>query len=149
VTQSRSIAGIFTPRPYGRRGMLRRVGATLGVLALLLQCLVVAVHQPVQAAVLSPFDDPHALCIASGGDSGPAVPDQGAPHMPAHAGVLCPICVSLQAAGPGLLPVLVALVLPMSAASTALLSVADTAAPEPFGQSAANPRAPPVPSESA
>src|SRR5215472_8607203 len=106
VTKSRTIGGMFAPRPYGRWRTARRAGAMLGILALLVQCLVVAVHHPAQAAALSPFDDPHAWCIASGGEGGPSLPDQGAPGAPLHQGVVCPICVSLQAAGPGLLPVL-------------------------------------------
>ena len=143
MARSRNIGGIFTPRPYGRWASVRRTGAVLGVLALLLQCLIVAVHQPAQAAVPSPFDDPHAWCVASGGD-GPALPDGGIPKVPPHAGVICPICVSLQAAGPGLLPVLVAFALPLAVAQPISSVVADATAPEPFGQSAANPRGPPV-----
>ena len=125
---------------------VRRAGATLGVLALLLQCLVVAVHHPAQAEAAWPFQEPGAWCGAIG-ENGPALPDdQTGPKAPLHQGVVCPICVSLQAAGPGLLPVLVALVVPQSAGTPTLLTIADTATPEPFGFLAANPRAPPVPS---
>ena len=143
MTSSRATGGIFTPRPFGRWAAVRRAGAMLGVLALLLQCLVVAVHHPAQAAALSPFDDPHAWCGATAPEDGPSLPDQGAPKTPLHQGVICPVCASLQAAGPGLLPVLVALVLPLSAAEPASSFIVDTAAPEPFGHSAARPRGPP------
>ena len=125
---------------------VRRAGATLGVLALLLQCLIVAVHHPAQAAAAWPFQEPGAFCGAIDA-GGPALPDdQTAPKTPLHQGVVCPICVSLQAAGPGLLPVLVALVVPVPVAAPAPLFVAATVPPEPFGFLAANPRAPPVPS---
>lgn len=116
----------------------------LGILALLVQCLVVAVHQPAQAAPAWPFQDPAAWCGAIGGDSGPELPDQTGPKAPLHHGVFCPICTSLQAAGPGLLPVLVAFVAPLLAPQLAVSVAAATAAPERFGHSAANPRAPPV-----
>jgi hypothetical protein len=113
------------------------------MLALLVQCLVVAIHHPAQAAALSPFDDPHAWCIAGATETGPSLPDQGAPHAPLHQGVVCPICASLQAAGPGLLPVLVALIGPLAIAEPTSSVIVDTAAPEPFGHAAAHPRGPP------
>ncbi|MBV8537117.1 MAG: DUF2946 family protein [Alphaproteobacteria bacterium] len=145
MRSSCGIGGMVAPRLYDRR-VVRRAGAILGMLALLVQCLVVAVHHPAQAAALSPFDDPHAWCVAGAGETGPSLPDQGVPNAPVHqGGLVCPICVSLQAAGPGLLPVLVALVLPLSGAQPVSAAVTDMAAPEPFGQFAAHPRGPPAP----
>jgi hypothetical protein len=132
--------GILTPRRYGRWRALRRAGAVMGVLALLLQCLVVAVHQPAQAGPLLPFQDPAAWCGTIAADDSSQLPDPGAPR---HARVVCPICTSLQAAGPGLLPVQAGLVVPLSVRLPAPPVVADTARVEPFGRLAANPRAPP------
>ncbi len=137
---TRTIGGFLAVR----RTRFRRAGAVLGVLAVLVQCLVIAVHHPAQAAAPSPFDDPHAWCLTSSAEGGPALPDQGAPKAPLHQGVICPICTSLQAAGPGLLPVVAALVQPLSVQRPTPVVVAGTAAPQPFGHSAANPRAPPV-----
>lgn len=125
-----------------RRPWFRRAGAALGMLALLAQCLVFAFHHPAQAAVASPFHDPAAWCGTADRDRVPPS-GQDAPKVPLHHGLVCPICQSLQAAGPGLLPVLVLLIEPTSVRRAAPASV-ETASPALFGRPAANPRAPPI-----
>jgi hypothetical protein len=88
----------------------RRTGALLGALALLVQCLVFAFHQPALAAApSSPFLDPAAWCGPLPG-SPDGAPDHG--KAPLHAGLICPICQSLQAAGTGLVPPSITLALP-------------------------------------
>jgi Protein of unknown function (DUF2946) len=123
--------------------VFRRVGATLGVLAILFQCLVLAVHQPAQAAPLLPFQDPGAWCGALADTASGTLPDDGIPKSAPHAPLVCPICQTLHVAATGLLPVLVALVLPVRVAEPHEYA-AHTSSPDPFGYFAANPRAPPA-----
>ena len=127
-----------------QRTRFRRTGAALAMFALLVQCLVLAFHHPAQAASYVPFQDPGAFCGAVPFDGGgPAAPDETGSKAPVQRGVVCPICLSLHAAGTGVLPVLVALVVPGAVREPSPLAVRSDA-PAPFGRSTANPRAPPV-----
>lgn len=131
------------PRRSRRPRTFRRVGATLGVLAILFQCLILAVHQPAQAGPFSPFQEPGAWCGALAGNASSTLPDDGAPKSAPHGALVCPICQTLHMAATGLLPVLVALVLPVRAVEPHEYA-ADLSSPDPFGYLAANPRAPPA-----
>lgn len=142
VTQPHRIGGILTARSRRWWMLARRGGAAMGLLGLLLQCLLIAVHvPPAEAAALSPFNDPGAWCGAA--DSGQVSPDQTGPKAPLHRPLVCPICTSLQAAGPGLLPVLAMLMAPASVELTAL-PAPHTARLAPFQGFAGTPRAPPI-----
>jgi len=135
---NRSVASLFLfRRPW------RRVGAWLGIAALLIQCLVVAFHQPAQAAALSPFQDPAAWCVTSAGDVPGPAPDHKAPL---HTSIVCPICQVLQACSAGLVPSSAPLVVP---ASIRLQSqpLPEHQTPSPLGHLSANPRGPPAPSD--
>ena len=131
---------VFLMRQSRGRKLLHRTGATLGVLAILFQVLVFAFHRPAQAAVLLPFNDPGAWC---GAGSGGSPSDQGDPKSHQHGVLVCPICQTLHVAATGLVPVLAALVAPVSSA-TPLEAAAETGSSEPFGHSAANPSGPPA-----
>jgi hypothetical protein len=114
VTQTNSITGRQTDRR-----VVRRLGATLGVLALLVQCLVFAFHRPAQAAPLSPFQDPAAWCFSVSAD-GPAGPDQNTAPTPHQGAMVCPICQTLHAAGAVVLPPDFTLVAPLLSSSVVL-----------------------------
>jgi hypothetical protein len=125
----------------GWRHLVRRVGTTLGVLALLLQCLGVAFHRPAQAATGSPFQDPAAWCFSLG--SGPDTPDQNTAPA-SHKGVMvCPICQTLHAAGAAVLSPDFTFIPPLLSSSTVLPPA--TAPPlASRNGSTSQPRAPPT-----
>ena len=139
VTRKRDIGGVMTARPSLR--LFRRAGAALGALALAIQCLLFAFHQPAQATTFSPFQDPAAFCGTTD-HGGAGLPDQGNPKAPLHGGLVCPICQSLHAAGTGLVPPIPVLV-PPAAVQVSPWPAADISGAAPFGQFAASPRAPP------
>jgi len=67
---------------------MRRLGAFLGVLALLLQMGVPLAHDPMGLGALGPFIGAPLCHVGGGGGDQPAAPDKGA---------LCPICLGLAA----------------------------------------------------
>lgn len=129
--------GILTARRRGWRAVVRRVGATLGTLALLLQCLAFVGIQPAKAAPL-PFNDPAAWCGMP--DMAPSAPDDGS--TPLRQGMLCPVCQSVQAAGSGLLPPTLVIVL-STAIELVSLAAIERATPLSPDRSSASPRGPP------
>ena len=133
----RSHSGILTARRRGWRAAVRRVGATLGTLALLLQCLAFVGIQPAKAAPL-PFNDPAAWCGMP--DMAPVAPDDGS--TPLRSGMLCPVCQTVQAAGSGLLPPTLVIVAP-AVIELAPLAAALRATPLSPDRSSASPRGPP------
>jgi hypothetical protein len=145
VRQPHQIGGILATRRARWWTLARSSAALMGVFGLLLQCLILAVHVPPAdaAQLLSPFNDPGAWCGAIADAGGASLPDGTGPKTPLHHPVVCPICVSLQAAGPGLLPVLAMLVVPASV-DVPTPVVIHTVRPAPFQGFAGHPRAPPV-----
>ena len=137
----RRYKGILTARQRGWRHAARRLGATVGTLALLLQCLVFVAHATTQAqAQVSPFNDPAAWCGMP--EMAPAgLPDQD--KSPLRTGPLCPVCQTVQAAAAGLVPPSVVL-LPPSHVELAPLRVVDGAPPATRGHFSASPRGPPI-----
>jgi hypothetical protein len=127
----------LTARRRGWRAVARKVGATLGTLALLLQCLAFVGIQPAKAAPL-PFNDPAAWCGMP--DMAPVAPDDGS--TPLHRGMLCPVCQTVQAAGSGLLPPTLVIVAP-AVIELAPLAAAKRATPLSPDRSSASPRGPP------
>lgn len=139
MKRATTFGGLLSARP--NRRLFRRSGAALGMLALAIQCLLFAFHQPAQAAV-SPFQDPAAWCgTIDHGDTG--LPDQGDSKAPLHGAMVCPICQSLHAAATGTLPPSLVLV-PPAAVEVSTWPAVDTSSPAPFGHFAARPRAPPA-----
>lgn len=112
---------------------------------ILLQCLILAVHVPPAdvAELLSPFHDPGAFCGSFADYGSPASSDQGGSTAPLHHPVVCPICLTLQAAGPGLMPVLVMAFVPVSV-DLPMPPVAHVAGPDQVGWFSPNSRAPPA-----
>lgn len=145
VKQPHQIGGILATRTRRWWTLSRRGGALTAVVGLLLQCLILAVHVPPAdaAELLSPFHDPGAFCGALADYGSPASTDQSGPNTPVHHPVVCPICLSLQAAGPGLMPVVAMLFVPVPIVLP-MPPVAHAASPDRVGWFAPNSRAPPV-----
>lgn len=140
------MGGVFAVRAQRWWALCRRGGAVLGIVGLLTQALLLAFHHPAQAAPISLFNDPGAWCGVSADGAGGPSSDRGVPKTPLHHGGVCPICQSLQAAGPGLLPVLALLVAP-GAIAVSIDRPAETGGSPRFGGTVGNPRAPPPPSD--
>jgi len=136
VTQNGTITG-GNWRPF-----LRRMGTTLGVLALLVQCLVFAFHRPAQAAPLSPFQDPAAWCFSIGGDNSTG-PDQDTAPASHKTAMVCPLCQTLQAASAAVPSLGFALVEP-SLQVVAVATPATSAPPSAPDRRTSSPRAPPT-----
>lgn len=126
----------------GWRHLVRRVGTTLGVLALLIQCLGFAFHRPAQAATQSPFQDPAAWCFSLGA-GGPDAPDQNTAPASHKGAMVCPICQTLHAAGAVVLSSDFTLIVPLLSSSTVL---PPATAPPLVGRDGltSQPRAPPT-----
>ncbi len=108
---------------FGRTHAWRRIAATLGVLALLSQTLVILVHRPPSALPVDHAAMGHAAmghatmamamtmgpdCPMLAGDAPAPAPDKPARKAPP----VCPICQSLQLSGSFLLPAQVAVPAP-------------------------------------
>jgi hypothetical protein len=120
---------------WWRARRLRRAAALFGTLGLLVQALITAWHQPAVAAPKAPF----GLALCHVGPIGSA----GKPGKGPAKGALCPICLALAAGGNAVMPEGAAPRLP--AAVPARLPGEARLTPLPrFGQSAAQPRGPPL-----